>query len=106
MKLAGLCAMTIPELRRMTGGQLFKVWGGCSPHSRQKIYLHVILLMACASVIFNAAMWLSESFFIDLLGLLVGCLVPPNIYFHLLFKDRRPAIRKFMEENWEEFRPE
>jgi len=105
MKLGGLFAMTIPELRKTTGGQLMKVWGGCSPYSRGKIYLHAVLLLACSSAIFNTAMRLTDSFLLDMVGLVIGLLVPPNIYFHFVFKDRRGEIRQFMQENWEEFRP-
>jgi|SRR6185503_18310566 len=106
MKPAGLLALTIPELRKLTGAQFLRIWEGCSSYSRAKIYLHIVLLMACASVIFNTAMRLTEDWKVDLLGLVVGLLVPPNVYFHFLFKDRRPAIRQFIEQNWEEFRPE
>ena len=105
MKLGGFLAMTIPELRKMTGAQLVKVWSGCSPHSRGKIYLHIVLLLACSSVIFNTVMRLSGSFWLDMIGLAIGLLLPPNIYFHFLFKDRRAENRQFMQENWEEFRP-
>jgi len=104
MKLAGLFACTIPELRSMTLAQLFKVWGGCAPFSQQAIYVHLVLLLACASVIFNAAMRLSDLFLIDMVGLCLGVFLPPNIYFHWLFKDRRPAIRQFIQEHWDHFR--
>jgi len=106
MKPAGLFALTIPELRRLTGAQLLKVWNACSPYSRSMIYLHIVLLMACASVIFNTAMRLSESFLLDLVGLIIGLFVPPNIYFHFIFNNRRAQIREFIQENWEEFKPE
>ncbi|HXJ55620.1 MAG TPA: hypothetical protein VNU68_03050 [Verrucomicrobiae bacterium] len=106
MKLAGFFAFTIPELRRLNGAQLLKVWSGCTPFSRPKIYLHIVLLMACASVLFNTAMRLSESFLLDLVGLIIGLSVPPNIYFHFVFKDRRAAIREFIQENWDEFKPQ
>lgn len=106
MKIAGLFALGIPELRRMTGPQLFKVWSACAPFSRNAIYLHMVLLLMCASGIFNSAMRLSDSFLLDLVGLVLGLLLPPNLYFLAVFKDRRPAIRQFIQENWEEFRPE
>jgi hypothetical protein len=103
MKLAGLFACTIPELRKMTLNQLLRVWGGCSPYSQHVIYIHMVLLLACASAIFNAAMRLTDLFFFDMAGLCLGLLLPPNIYFHWLFKDRRPAIRQFIQENRDGF---
>ena len=106
MKLAGFFALTIPELRRLTGSQFMRVWSACSAYSRGKIYVHLVLLMACASVIFNTAMRLSESVLLDLVGLCIGLFVPPNIYFHYLFNNRRAQIREFIEENWEEFKPD
>ena len=104
MKLAGLFAFTIPELRKLSLAQLLKVWHGCTPYEQPVIYFHLVLLMACASLIFNAAMRVSDLFAIDMAGLGVGLLLPPNIYFHCVFKDRRPAIRQFIEEHWEMFR--
>jgi ABC-type uncharacterized transport system YnjBCD permease subunit len=106
MKLGAWLALTVPELRRMSGGQLLKVWTGCTPYSRNAIYLHIVLLMACASVIFNTAMRVSDSFFVDLIGLAIGLTLPPNIYFQQIFKRRRQELRQFIEANWEEFRPE
>src|SRR5262245_21203773 len=106
MKPTGLLALTIPELRQLTGRQFLSILEGCSSFSRGKIYLHIVLLMACASVIFNTAMRLTEDWKVDFLGLLIGLLLPPNVYFHCLFNKRRPAIRQFIEEHWDEFRPE
>lgn len=89
----------------MSGGQLLKIWHACTPYSRNKIYIHVVLLLVCSSVIFNTAMRLSGSFIVDMIGLAIGLLIPPNLYFHYVFKERRAEIRRFVEENWEEFRP-
>ena len=105
MKIARFVAWSIPELRNMTGTQLLKVWGACTPYSRNTIYVHLILLLACCSVIFNLAMRLRGPFLVDLLGLALGLTVPSNTYFYVVFKDRRQAIRQFIEENREEFRP-
>src|SRR5262245_37756060 len=105
MKIAGLFAGSIPELRSMTGSQLLKVWSACTPYSRNTIYLQLILLLACCSLIFNLCMRLRGPFLLDLVGLALGLIVPPNIYFYAIFKDRRQAIRQFIEEHWEEFRP-
>jgi len=90
----------------MSAAQLLKVWAACTPFSRNAIYVHIVVLMACASVIFNAAMRLSDSFLLDFIGLILGLLLPPNLYFHFVFKDRRPAIRQFVQENQDEFRSE
>ena len=106
MKVGSIFAGTVPELRKMSGAQLLKVWSACTEYSRNKIYLHMVLLLACSSVIFNTTMRLSGSLFLDLIGLTVGLVIPPNLYFHAIFKGRRPAIRRFVEENWDEFRPE
>src|SRR5204863_9855101 len=106
MRLGERVAFTIPELRRMSGGRLLKVWSGYTPYSQNSIYLHIVLLMACGSVIFNAAMRVSDSFFVDAIGLAIGLTLPPNIYFQQIFKRRRQELRQFIEANWEEFRPE
>ena len=58
MKMGMLFACLVPELRKMSGAQLMDVWHSCTAHSRLKIYLHIVLLMACCSAIFNFAMWL------------------------------------------------
>jgi len=107
MKMGTLFAWSVPELRRMTGRQLLSVWSSCTEYSRLKIYVHIILLMACCSLIFNLAMRVrgsnSMEFFISLLGLVIGLTVPSNIYFYNVFTPRRAAVRRFMEENPEEF---
>ena len=103
MKMGTLFAWSVPELRRMTGGQLLEAWGTCSPFSRPKVYLHIILLMACCSAIFNFAMWLRGPIVVDLLGLVIGLTVPSNIYFYNVFTPRRAAIRQFIEEHWDQF---
>ena len=91
----------------MTGAQLLTVWSACTEYSRLKIYLHIILLMACCSLIFNLAMRVRGStfveFFVSMLGLVVGLTVPSNIYFYNVFTPRRATIRQFIEEHWEEF---
>src|SRR5262245_1429554 len=106
MKISTYIAWPIPELRRRTATQLIRIWGACSPFSRNTIYLHIVILLACSSLIFNTVMRLSGSFMMDMLGLVVGLLIPPNLYFLTVFKDRRPIIRQFIEQNWDEFRPE
>ena len=106
MKIGTFIAGLVPELRKMSGNQLLKVWGSCSPYSRQTIYLHCVILLACSSVIFNVFMRLGDSLLLDLLGLLLGLLLPPNIYFLVVFHQRRAQIREFIQEHWEEYRPE
>ena len=106
MKLGSILAWPVPELRKMSGSQMLKVWGECTPYSRNRIYVHIVILLACSSAIFNVAMRLSNSLVLDLIGLGIGLLVPPNLYFHLIFKKRRAEIRRFVEENWDELRPE
>ena len=105
MKISSLFAWFIPELRKKSGDQLLKIWSACSPYSRNMIYLHLVLLLACSSAIFNGVMRLRGPFMLDMFGLVLGLLLPSNIYFYSVFKDRRPAIRQFIEENWEEYRP-
>jgi hypothetical protein len=103
MKLGSIIACLVPELRRMTGAQLLEVWSACTPYSRLKIYVHIILLLACCSLIFNLAMWLRGPFIVDLLGLVIGLTVPVNIYFYNVFNPRRAEVRRFVEEHWDEF---
>jgi len=103
MKMGTFFAWSVPELRKMTGAQLLNVWSACTDYSRLKIYLHIILLMACCSTIFNFAMWLRGPFIVDVLGLAIGLIVPSNIYFYNVFTPRRAAIRQFIQEHWEEF---
>lgn len=103
MKLGTLFAWSVPELRKMTGAQLLNVWSACTDYSRLKIYLHIILLMAACSLIFNLAMWVRGPIIVDILGLAIGLTVPSNVYFYNVFNPRRAAIRQFIQENWEEF---
>ena len=107
MKIGTLFAWSVPELRKLTGAQLLSVWSACTDYSRLKIYLHLILLMAVCSLIFNLAMWVRGSafveFFVSMLGLVIGLTVPSNIYFYNVFNPRRAAIRQFIEENRGEF---
>jgi hypothetical protein len=109
MKLGTLFAWSVPELRKLTGAQLLNVWGACTEYSRLKIYVHIILLMACCSLIFNLALRVrgstSVEFFVSLLGLLIGLTVPSNIYFYNVFTPRRAALRQYLQEHWEEFNP-
>ena len=105
MKIAGLLACFVPEVKRMTWVQLLAVWGGCTGWSRNKIHLHLVLVLACCSVIFNLTLRLGGGILLDLFGLLVGLMVPANIYFAAVLGSRRPQIRKFIEENWAEFSP-
>lgn len=103
MKIGTIFAGSVPELRKMSGAQLLQAWDACTDYSRLKIYLHIILLMVCCSVIFNFAMWLNISFLVELAGLVIGLTVPSNIYFYNVFTPRRAALRQFIEEHWEEF---
>jgi hypothetical protein len=105
MKIAGLLACSVPEVKRMTWGQLLSVWGGCTDWSRNKIYLHLLLLLACCSLIFNLTLRLNGGLLLDLIGLLAGLMVPVNIYFAAVLGSRRPQIRKFIEEHGAEFNP-
>ena len=103
MKIGTLFAWSVPELRKMNGAQLLNVWAACTNYSRLKIYLHIILLMACCSLIFNLAMWVRGPIIVDILGLVIGLTVPSNLYFYNVFNSRRAAVRQFIEENREEF---
>ena len=103
MKMGMFFAWSVPELRKMTGAQLLSVWSACTEYPRLKIYLHIILLMAGCSAIFNLAMWLRGPFIVDMLGLIAGLIIPSNIYFYNVMNPRRAAIRQFIQENWEEF---
>ena len=105
MKASNFFAYSIPELRRLSGAQLLKIWAACAPYSRNWLYLHCILVLACCSLIFNLALRLSDSLILILFGLVVALTVPANIYFFLLFKDRRQELRQYIEQNWSEFRP-
>jgi|GEM_PF-3980304 hypothetical protein len=103
MKLGAIYGWFVPELRKMNGNQLLKVWGACTSYSRNWIYLHCILLLACCSVIFNLSMRLTGSIFLDLIALVFGLTVPPNLYFAAVLGGRREQVRRFVEEHWEEF---
>lgn len=103
MKIGALFGWFVPELRTLNGSQLLKIWGGCTSYSRNAIYLHCVLLLACCSVIFNLAMRASDSFFLPLIALLFGLMVPPNLYFAAILGGRREQIRRFVEEHWDEF---
>ena len=112
MKLGAIYGWFVPELRKMNGTQLLKVWGSCTSYSRNAIYLHCVLLLACSSVIFNLAMKATSamfpngsilSFFLDLFALLFGLTVPPNLYFAAVLGSRREQVRRFVEEHWDEF---
>lgn len=103
MKIGALFGWFVPELRQMNGSQLMKIWGGCTSYSRNAIYVHCVLLLACCSVIFNVSMQLTGSIFLDMIALLFGLTVPPNLYFAAVLGGRREQIRRFVEEHWEEF---
>lgn len=104
MKIAALFAWFVPEVRKLSGGQLLAAWAGVTGWSRNKIYLHLLLLLACCSLLFNGAMRLGGGFFLDLFGLLIGLTVPANVYFASVLGRRRPQLRQFIEENWEQFK--
>ena len=106
MKLSNIVAYSVPELRGLNRRQLLKIWFACAPYSPYVLYVHIILLMACWSIIFNLFLYFLETMWTDFVGLVVGLVVPTNLYFYWLFKDRREELRKFIEENWEEFRPD
>ena len=103
MKIGALFGWFVPELRRMNGNQLLKVWDSCASYSRNAIYLHCVLLLACYSVIFNLSMRFSDSMLLYLVALLFGLTVLPNLYFAAILGGRREQIRRFVEEHWDEF---
>ena len=103
MKIGALFGWFVPELRKLNRSQLLKVWGACTPYSRNAIYLHCVLLLACCSLIFNLSMQLSGSIFLDLFALVLGLTVPPNLYFAALLGGRREQIRRFVDEHPDEF---
>ena len=105
MKVGAIFACFVPEMRKMSGAQLLRAWQGGTGYSRNKIYLHCVILLVCSSAIFNTVLRLTDSVLLDLIGLLVGLTLPSNIYFSAVFSSRRPQLRQFIEENWEEFRP-
>jgi hypothetical protein len=103
MKIGMLFAWSVPELRRMNGGQLLDAWATVTGHSRMRVHCYVILLMAGCSAIFNAVLWLGGSIFVDLFGLLLGLTLPSNIYFYNALNPHRAALRRYIEEHWNEF---
>ena len=103
MKIGALFGWFVPELRKMNGSQLLKVWRGCTSYSSNAIYFHIVLLLACCSVIFNLSMRYTGSIFIDLIALVFGLTVPPNLYFAAILGGRREQVRHFVEEHWDEF---
>ena len=103
MKIGAFFGWFVPELRKLNGNQLMKVWGGCTSYSRNAIYLHIVLLLACCSLIFNFSMKVTGSIFLDMIALLFGLTVPPNLYFAAVLGSRREQVRRFVEEHWEEF---
>ncbi len=108
MKIGGLMARTVPELHRMNWNQLLRAWSASTGWSNNKIYLHLLLVLACSSVLFNLSLRaLGGSLFIYLpmvaLAFLLCLLLPANIYFAAVFSSRRPQLRQFIEENWDEF---
>ena len=92
----------------MNWSQLLRAWSSSTGWSNNKIYLHLVLLLACSSVLFNLTLKvLGGSPFIYLPAVAVTfvlCLAMPlNIYFAAVFNSRRPQLRQFIEENWSEF---
>lgn len=107
MKIGGLIARTVPEMHRMNWNQLLRAWGATTGWSNNKIYLHLLLVLACSSVMFNLVLkFMGGSPFIYFPAVavmfLVCLLLPVNIYFAAVFSSRRPQLRQFIEENWEE----
>jgi hypothetical protein len=104
MKLSSLLAWPIPELRARTWPQLWAIWTNCLPYSVNIIYVHAVLLLCGCSVIFNLCLRLFDTTFAaTLVGLPLGVLIPSNLYFYLVFKDRRAQVRQFVEEHPDEF---
>ena len=106
MKISTFFACLIPELRKLSGPQFMKIWSACAPCSRNWLYFHLLLLLACCSLIFNVIIRVNASPVAMLLGLALGLALPANIYFFVVFNRRRQALRQYIEENWEEFRPQ
>ena len=106
MRISTFFAYFVPELRRLSGAQLMRIWGACAPWSQNWVYLHLLLLLACCSLIFNLIISWSASPFAMAFGLAAGLTIPANVYFFAVFSNRRPALRQYIEENWEEFRPQ
>ncbi len=81
-----------------------KIWGACAPCSQNWVYLHLVLVLTCCSLIFNLIIHMNASPLAMLFALLVGLTIPSNLYFLLVFNNRRQVLRQFIEENWEEFK--
>lgn len=105
MKISSFLAYFVPELRKLSAAQLFRIWGACAPCSRNWVYLHLLLVLACCSLIFNLTIHVNASPLAMVFGLVAGLVIPFNIYFYLLFNSRRQVLRQYIDENWEEFRP-
>ena len=104
MKISSFFAYFIPELRKLSGAQLMKIWGACAPCSQNWVYLHLVLVLVCCSLIFNLIIHVNASPLAMLFALLVGLTIPSNLYFLIVFNNRRQVLRQFIEENWEEFK--
>jgi len=105
MKVGAFFACFVPELRKLNGGQLLRAWQGGTGFSRNKIYLHCVILLVCSSVMFNTFLRLTDVVVLNFIGWVLAMTLPANIYFLAIFSSRRPQLRQFIEENWEEFRP-
>lgn len=106
MKISSFFAYFVPELRGRSGPQLMKIWSACAPCSQNWVYLHLLLLLACCSLIFNLIIHLNAAPLSMLFGLVLGLALPSNIYFYAAFSNRRQVLRQYIEQNWEEFKPE
>src|SRR5205085_2562456 len=53
MKISTFFACFVPELRKLSAGQLMKIWSACAPCSQNWVYLHLLLVLACCSLIFS-----------------------------------------------------
>jgi hypothetical protein len=103
MKIGGLIARTVPELHRMNWSQLLRAWSAATGWTNNKIYIHLLLVLACSSALFNLVLKFmgGNPIFVGLMFLLC-LLLPVNIYFAIVFSNRRTQLRQFIEENWEE----
>src|SRR5580765_5594793 len=72
MKISSFFAYFVPELRGHSGPQLMKIWSACAPCSQNWVYLHLLLLLACCSLIFNLIIHLNAAPLSMLVGLLLG----------------------------------
>lgn len=104
MKISSVIAFTVPEMRGKTWTQLVELWENCAGYSRTKVYVHIIILLCCCSVIFNAVLHFSDSVMMAMtFGLLLGLTVPPNLYFLAVFNRRRNQLRQYILDHWNEF---